>query len=153
MPTAQEILDLLPQQPPFRFVDALDAIDEMSAVGHYTFRGDESFYAGHFPGNPVTPAVIITESMAQVGLVALGLYLTIQEGGLAAARSMVSLMTESQVDFDHVVRPGDTLVLTATRVYWRRKKLKSRVEARLADGTLVACGTMGGMAGEVPPLA
>ncbi len=75
MLTPDEVLELLPQKRPFRFVDRLIRLDENGAVGEYTFRDDESFYPGHFPGNPVTPGVILTEAMCQTGIVALGIYL------------------------------------------------------------------------------
>ncbi len=54
-----ELLELLPQQEPFRFVDEILAVDEDSISARYTFRPDADFYRGHFPGNPVTPGVIL----------------------------------------------------------------------------------------------
>ena len=69
------ILELLPQQRPFRFVDEILEVDEQRISGRYTFRPDEFYYAGHFPGRPITPGVILLESMCQVGVVALGIYL------------------------------------------------------------------------------
>ena len=44
-------------------------------VGAYRFREDEFFYRGHFPGRPITPGVILIETMAQIGVVAFGMYL------------------------------------------------------------------------------
>jgi 3-hydroxyacyl-[acyl-carrier-protein] dehydratase len=57
--TPAQLLDLLPQQRPFRFVDEIVEVDEQRIVGRYTFREDEWFYAGHFPGRPITPGVIL----------------------------------------------------------------------------------------------
>ena len=71
----QEVLDLVPQQPPFRFIDEIIRLDEEQIVGAYRFREDEYFYRGHFPGRPITPGVILIEAMAQVGVVAFGIYL------------------------------------------------------------------------------
>ena len=71
----EEILELVPQQDPFRFINKILSVNENEIVGQYTFKQDESFYAGHFPGNPVTPGVILLETMAQTGVVAFGLYL------------------------------------------------------------------------------
>lgn len=140
-----EVLALLPQQPPFRFLDRLLELDDAHAVGEYTFRADESFYAGHFPGDPVTPGVILLETMCQTGLVALGIYLLGLEVPRAEVARTVTLFTDAQVEFERVVRPGDTVRVRAEKVLWRRRKLKSNVTLVLADGTSVARGTVAGM--------
>ena len=68
----EEVLELLPQQEPFRFIDEILEVDEDHIVARYRFRPDADFYRGHFPGDPITPGVILLESLAQVGVVALG---------------------------------------------------------------------------------
>jgi 3-hydroxyacyl-[acyl-carrier-protein] dehydratase len=61
-------LAALPHGPEFRFVDALVSLDPgTSAVASYRVRGDEAFLAGHFPGNPLMPGVILIEAIAQLG--------------------------------------------------------------------------------------
>ncbi|MBI2892241.1 MAG: beta-hydroxyacyl-ACP dehydratase [Deltaproteobacteria bacterium] len=145
MLTAAEVLELVPQQRPFRFLDRLVSIGETGATGRYTFRKDESFYVGHFPGDPVTPGVILLETMCQTGLVALGIYLLGLEAPREEVARTVTLFTEAEVEFERVVRPGDTVEVVAERIFWRRRKLKSRVGLSLADGTPVAKGTVAGM--------
>jgi 3-hydroxyacyl-[acyl-carrier-protein] dehydratase len=145
MLTPDEVLALVPQQKPFRFIDRLVHIDADGAVGEYTFKQDESFYEGHFPGDPVTPGVILLETMCQTGVVALGIYLLGLEVPKEEVAKNTTLFTESVAEFEHVVRPGDTVRVTAKKVFWRRKKLKSDVVLTLADGTPVAKATVAGL--------
>lgn len=145
MLTKDEVLELLPQKRPFRFLDRLVELDDTHAIGEYTFRDDETFYAGHFPGDPVTPGVILLETMCQTGLVALGIYLLGLEVPRDEVAKTVTLFTDSQVEFERIVRPGETVRVTAEKVFWRRRKLKSNVTLTLADGTSVARGVVAGM--------
>ena len=145
MLTTEQVLDLIPQQRPFRFIDRLVELGEASAVGEYTFRDDETFYAGHFPGHPVTPGVILIETMCQTGLVALGIHLLGMELPAREVAKTVTLFTDAEVEFERVVGPGQTVRVSAEKVFWRRRKLKSKVELKLADGTYVAGGTVSGM--------
>ena len=64
-------LQSLPHGPAFQFVDSISALDPgKSATGSYRLRGDEAFLAGHFPGQPILPAVIMVEAIAQVAGIA-----------------------------------------------------------------------------------
>ena len=141
MLTPEQVLDLIPQQRPFRFIDRLVELGEASAVGEYTFRDDETFYAGHFPGHPV----ILIETMCQTGLVALGIHLLGMELPAHEVARTVTLFTDADVEFVRVVGPGETVRVSAEKMFWRRRKLKSKVELKLADGTYVAGGTVSGM--------
>ncbi len=140
-----ELLDLLPQQEPFRFVDEILAVDEDSISARYTFRPDADFYRGHFPGNPVTPGVILLESIAQVGVVALGIYLLALESGRDEIQKRIALFADAEVEFSGVVRPGDEVEIHAKKVFYRRGKLRSEAEMRLTDGTLVCSAQISGM--------
>lgn len=137
-----ELIDFLPQQPPFRFVDEITQVDENSISGSYRFKEEEFFYKGHFPGNPVTPGVILTECMAQIGLVCFGIYLindkkTIQE--------TVSLFTHSDVEFLKTVRPGETVAVVAEKIYFRRNSLKCKVTMYNSSNENIATSTLKGM--------
>jgi 3-hydroxyacyl-[acyl-carrier-protein] dehydratase len=143
--TARQILELIPQQAPFRFVDEILEVDDQKIVGTYTFRKSESFYEGHFPGNPVTPGVILLEAMCQVGVVALGLYLMAKEESLEEVRLWTTMFSDAQVDFFKPVFPGDKITIRGEKIFWRRKKLRCRIEMFTADGTLVAQATASGI--------
>lgn len=139
------ILALLPQQEPFRFVDEIVEVGEDRIVSRYTFRPEADFYRGHFPGNPITPGVLLIEAMAQTGVVALGIAILARERGVEAVRSVLTVFTDVSAEFSGVVRPGDTVTVRARKVFFRRMKLRSEAEMRLADGTLVASATLAGV--------
>ena len=145
-----EVLELLPQQEPFRFVDEILEVDAERIVSRYTFRPEADFYRGHFPGNPITPGVLLIEAMAQTGVVALGIYLVGSERGKDEVRRVLTVFTDVAAEFSGVVRPGDTVTISARKVFFRRMKLRSEVEMRTADGTLVATATLAGMGIEAP---
>lgn len=141
---AGEVCDLIPQRAPFRFVDRIVEVDADHVVGEYTYRQDEFFYPGHFPEFPVTPGVILTETMAQTAF-AMAIYLLALEMPVDEVRAAVMMLTESEVEHARIVRPGDTVRTTSKKVFWRRRKLKAEVELHLLDGTVVAHGVLGGM--------
>jgi 3-hydroxyacyl-[acyl-carrier-protein] dehydratase len=139
-----ELLSRLPQQEPFRFVDEILEVDDEHVVAAYTWRATSEFYRGHFPGNPVTPGVLLVESMAQAAVVALGLYLLDKESP-EEAHKLVTLFTDVNVEFNGVVRPGQRVLIRGRKLFFRRRKLRSEVEMCLEDGTLVCSGTLAGM--------
>jgi 3-hydroxyacyl-[acyl-carrier-protein] dehydratase len=143
--TPDEVLALVPQQPPFRFLDEILGIDDLSIMGAYTFKPDETFYAGHFPGMPITPGVILLEAMAQTGVVALGIYLKALEVDEQELRRWTSIFTDAQVEFLAAVPPGQRVICRGEKIFWRRNKLKSKVDMRGEDGRLLASCTLSGL--------
>lgn len=138
-----KVLECLPQQKPFRFVDDLDQINDQKVVGHYTFRQDESFYAGHFPGNPVTPGVILLECAAQIGMASLAIHLYLNSG--RDPNDRVTFFSSATVDWLHPVRPGDKVIVEAEKHFWKMGRIVSNFQMFLENRTLVAKGTLTGV--------
>lgn len=155
----QHILDRLPYQSSFRFVDGILALAPDGVVGYYTLRPDAFFYEDHFPGNPVTPGAILTEIMAQIGLVVLGIFLVVEEkadaaaevaaGGAPGAAGSVApiypLLTSADVSFLKMVLPGQKVTVISSKIYFRFGKLKCKIVLQDAEGEVVAKGVFAGM--------
>lgn len=139
--TSEKILENLPYSHPFLFVDELHEVTEHGARGSYTFPEDAFFYTGHFRDFPITPGVILTECMAQIGVVSLGIYLLREE----SFESRRISMTGSQVEFFLPVFPGERVEVSSEKIYFRFQKLKCRTEMRNGKGKLICRGEISGM--------
>lgn len=139
-----ELISKLPYSHPFLFADSIDSISDRHIEGSYTFPKDSFFYAGHFKDHPVTPGVILTECMAQIGLVCLGIYLLAGKGFDLNMNSKVA-MVENHVLFKKTVFPGEKVLVKSNLEYFRMHKLKSKVNMTNADGEVVASGILSGI--------
>lgn len=139
----EQIIQLLPYQPPFLFVEELTSVSENGAEGFYTFKEDEYFYRGHFKNNPITPGVILTEVMAQIGVVCLGIYLLKDE--ISEAKKPKIALTSNEVDFFLPVRPKERVKVVSEKLYFRFNKLKCKVQLFNEKNELVCRGTIAGM--------
>ena len=139
----EQIIQLLPYQKPFLFVDGIDTISEDDVTGYYTFKEDETFYEGHFKNNPITPGVILTECMAQIGLVCLGIYLLKDE--LNESTKPQIALTSHRMDFYLPVLPNEKVTVISEKEVFRFNKLKCKVRMINVKGELVCRGTISGM--------
>ena len=137
----EDIIAKLPYTQPFLFVDALHSVHENGAIGSYTFPPNAWFYQGHFKEQPVTPGVILTEVMAQIGVVCLGIFLMHDQ----LNEDIQIAMTSTQIDFYIPVFPSETVTVTSTKEYFRFHKLKCRTEMHNSKGELVCRGSIAGM--------
>jgi 3-hydroxyacyl-[acyl-carrier-protein] dehydratase len=144
--TRQKVLSLIPQRPPFRFIDEIRELNDQTVLGAYHFRGDEYFYTGHFPGYPLTPGVILIETLAQTGVVALGIYLQMRKGqDQITSGRLISFFTHAdEVEFYQPVRPDTQVIVRGTKVYYRLGTLQTRTEMFDREGNLLCRGILAG---------
>jgi 3-hydroxyacyl-[acyl-carrier-protein] dehydratase len=144
----QEVLNLVPQQDPFRFIDEIISLDDEQIVGAYRFRNDEYFYRGHFPGNPITPGVILIEAMAQTGVVAFGIYLLSRQKNLRPAQMKMPLSLFSLADgveFKKIVSQGEKVIIKGKKIYFRNNIIKSSVSMERENGEMICFGELSGV--------
>lgn len=136
-----DIIAKLPYSKPFLFVDELLHADENGTIGTYTFDENLDFYRGHFNGNPVTPGVILTETMAQIGMVCLGIYLLNND----LKKDTVIAFTSADVQFLKPVYPNEKVTVSSEKTFFRFGKLKCTVVMKNEAGQEVCKGILSGM--------
>jgi 3-hydroxyacyl-[acyl-carrier-protein] dehydratase len=139
--TNQDIIAKLPYSKPFLFVDEITSISENGVVGNYTFDENLDFYKGHFKDNPITPGVILTEVMAQIGVVCLGIYLLNND----ITKYTLIALTSSEIEYLKPVFPKEKVVVISKKIYFRFGKLKCKVKMINDSGIEVCNGTIAGM--------
>ena len=118
----EQIKEIIPHRDPMLMVDSIEEMDieagTVTGTKHVT--GDELFFKGHFPGNPVMPGVFIIEALAQTGATAI---LSREE-----FRGKTGYFASwDKIKFRRMVRPGDTLEITA-------KLMRSKMNVFVVSG-------------------
>jgi 3-hydroxyacyl-[acyl-carrier-protein] dehydratase len=98
---------LIPHRPPMLLIDSVVSQTENSLVARKTFRAEEFFFQGHYPGEPIVPGVILCEACMQAGAVLLAKFAAEAAGVPVATRL-------NEVKFRRIVRPGDEVEIEVT---------------------------------------
>lgn len=131
----EEIKNIIPQREPFLMIDEVESVvSGESAVAYKNISEDEWYFKGHFPGNPIMPGVLITESLAQTGAVAI---LSMEENkGKNALFGGIDKMR-----FKKMVVPGDRLKLEV-KIIKRKGPIGVGEAIATVNGELTAKGEL-----------
>jgi 3-hydroxyacyl-[acyl-carrier-protein] dehydratase len=122
---------VLPHRPPFLFVDrVIELVPGSRATGSWTLTGDEPFFAGHFPGRPTVPGVLMVEAIAQ-----LGAYAVLAGGDHPGKLPLFGGV--DRVRFRRQVVPGDTIELAVE--LGRMSARAGKGHGRASVGQELAC--------------
>jgi 3-hydroxyacyl-[acyl-carrier-protein] dehydratase len=106
----KELLKRIPHRPPFLFIDEILSMTEKTIEAVRTFRADETFFKGHYPGFPIVPGALVCEAIFQASAVLLS---TIIEEGFEGIPVVTRI---KNAKFKNMARPGDELRLVAELV-------------------------------------
>jgi 3-hydroxyacyl-[acyl-carrier-protein] dehydratase len=147
--TLEDILPVLPHRPPFLFVDRVTKLEpNQSIVAERLLRPEEPQFAGHFPGQPIMPGVLVAEALAQACGLLLGLSGKLGGSPPPAGVKMLFLAA-TNIKFKHPAAPGDVLVLRALSDRSFSGLFRFNVEATvgekvIASGSLMLAGVRAG---------
>ena len=125
--TLEQIKEMLPHREPFLFIDAVTGLEPNLIEGYRDIKAEEFYFAGHFPGFPVMPGVLMVEAIAQVGI------LLVCEAREKRQGRRTLFAGIEKVRFRRQVQPGDRLLLSADIVNGRSSVYKIHGTAKVGD--------------------
>jgi len=138
----QEILKRIPQRDPFLYIEQIVDKTENSIITTKKITGEEDFFKGHFPGNPIMPGVLLCEACFQSGALLMSY---IMEGGLEGKTAVVSRIQSAK--FKTMVKPGDLLEIKTELIDQLENaaylKAKLTTNGKLALSIEFACTLVG----------
>lgn len=108
-----DVTELIPHRPPFLFVDTIVSESADGLVASRTWRPEEDFYRGHYPGAPITPGVLLCEAVFQTGALFLSRQAIAQKADLGSGVPLLAKI--SDVRFRNPVFPGNTILIEVKR--------------------------------------
>lgn len=129
------VTELIPHRPPFLFIDEIVEASANGLTAKRTWRADEDFYKGHYPGAPITPGVLLCEAVFQAA--ACYMALKARAAGMAAGEGVPLIAKISEVRFRNPVYPGETILLEVKHQDAMGGFTMLSGSARKTDGTRV----------------
>lgn len=122
-----DVKEYIPHREPFLFVDRIERADQEKIVGYKTFGKEEFFFAGHFPGYPVVPGVLLLEAMAQCGGAG------IRQAEIIQKTAIYFLVTVEKAKFRRQVVPEETVRFEIENLRITPNMLKQAGKAYVGD--------------------
>ena len=110
---SDEVYQSIPHRPPFLFVDNVEEITEKGIRATRTVRAEEPHFAGHYPGNPIMPGVLLCETVFQAAAIYLSKVHNL-DANADTETNLIPVLTRIQdAKFKQMVKPGDELTIEA----------------------------------------
>ncbi len=127
----ETVLTYLPHRPPMLMVDRVISFTQTTIAAEKDLSGEEFFFQGHFPENPIMPGVMIVEAIGQAGAL-----IALLNEHFDGAEYILAFAGVDRAKFKKMVRPGDTLCIDVEIVKQRRNLYKFIGEARVDDSVV-----------------
>lgn len=147
METQKTIISKIPHKKPFLFVDNITSVTDTKIEGDYYLDKDLNFYRGHYPNHPITPGVILIEIMAQIGLVAFGIYLVERDNKHGISVNLnhkIPVLSTTDIKFKKVVEPDQRVFVISEKKLFKHNKLICKAKLLNIANEVLAEGTISG---------